>query len=629
MAVSELIMSILVSYGSWVSPITSDLIAKDALVFSEMHADDKDLYWTEQHSAEGGRLALMKRTAKGGIEEVFPEASVRTRVHEYGGGAFTVHNGTLYFTNDKDRKFYRYQDKKLKALGGSDAYRFADAAVRPDGKSIVVVCERHDSPTQVANFLSFIDVNGKERIIAKDGDFYSNPCFSPDGKKLAFLTWNFPNMPWDGTTLWVGNIDDNGEISNLEVIAGGKDESICQVQWAPDGTLYFVSDRTGFWNIYRKKGKEIEAVCPKEAEFGIPAWVFGRPTYAFLDDKIICCYTEKGFDKLGIIDLKTKQLRDLGLPFTAIANLIVLKDRAYFFGSTPTEPSSIISLDPITGKYEVIRKAIQISIDQDLISKPELIEYPSMGGKTGYGIYYAPKNPKYAAPQGEKPPLIVRCHGGPTSRASPVFSLEVQYWTSRGFAFVDINYGGSTGFGREYFKRLEGTWGVLDVEDSLSAVKTLIARGLVDEKRVVIRGGSAGGYTVLVALTQSNVFAAGTSYFGISDLELLYQDGHKFESRYTDRLVAPYPEGIELIHERSPIYHIDKIHAPILLLQGDEDKIVPPNQSEKIYEALKARGLPVEYILFKGEGHGFRGADAIKRSLDAELAFYRKVLSLK
>lgn len=618
-----------VPYGNWPSIITTELITQESIGFSDMQSDGSDLYWGETRPLEKGRIALMKRTANGKIAEVDPNISVRTRVHEYGGGAFAAYMGIVYFSNDRDRAFYSIDAKgKLRKLCDDTQKRFADGCISADGKLIYLVCEEHCQDGKVLNYLVQMDWEGNQKVIASGHDFYSSPRLSPDGKKLAFLSWDFPNMPWDGTTLWLLNV---GEDTPAE-IGGGPDESICQVQWSPKGDLYFCSDRSGFWNIYRlKKGKVgFECIYEMDAEFGQPAWVFGRPTYAFIShpggEALVAAYSDKGIDKLALLLPNDHQLKELELPFTYAANLCSIEGKVYFFGASPTMPLSLIELDPQTGETGVIKRGVKAVPDKEWISLPELIEYPSMDNKKGYGFYYPPKNPNCRGLPGEKPPLVVRCHGGPTARASAFLSLEVQYWTSRGYAFVDVNYGGSTGYGREYFKRLEGNWGVLDVEDALSAAHTLTARGDVDPQRLFIRGGSAGGYTVLCAVARDQTFAGGTSYFGISDLELLYQDGHKFESRYTDRLVAPYPEEIDLIRERSPINHIEKISTPLLLLQGDEDKIVPPNQSEVIYEALKKRGVPVEYFLFKGEGHGFRSAENIRKSLEEELKFYQNLL---
>lgn len=611
-------------FGSWKSELTTDKIVKDSIGFYEMQADGEALYWTELHPTEKGRVNLVKYVPAKGETSIAPDISVRTRVHEYGGGALAVKNNTLILSRDSDKQLWQLNNKLVQLTNDPNS-RFADGTIHPTKPLSIWVCEEGNENTLCA--LS----DGKLHTIASGQDFYSTPRISPDGKWLVYLSWNFPNMPWDGTTLWLAQLGENGDLIEPRKIAGGEEESIFQPEWSPDGTLYFVSDRTGFWNLYHYiNGKTINVLsAPMEAEFGIPAWVFGRPTYTFLDSNTIyCVVASKGVDTLAKIDVKKRSYTDLKLPFTLVQNVITYQGKIFFFGASPTQPNSIIALDPKSNHYTIIKQSFKLPFGEEWISKPETISFPSENGKEAYGFYYPPKNPQYVSPKGELPPLIVKVHGGPTSRAYPYLSMETQFWTSRGFALIDVNYSGSTGYGREYFKRLEGRWGIVDVDDSISAARTLVKRGLADPTRLIIRGGSAGGYTTLAALAFSDVFAAGTSYFGISDLELLYQDGHKFESKYTDRLVGPYPEALDLIRARSPLYHLEKFTKPVLLLQGDEDKIVPPNQTLEIYEKLIELDRPVGMIMFKGEGHGFRQAPNIKRSLDAELYFYGKTLDI-
>lgn len=612
-------LTMIAPFGSWESPITTDLMVKDSISFNEMQADDEGLYWTETHPKEKGRSALVRYDGK----ETFlaPEANIRSRVHEYGGGAFCLVEGSIVFSNDADQQLYRLEKNgTVKKLTDAPDCRFAD------GCRSIWVCEKHAG--EVQNFLVRVDESGVHEI-ASGHDFYSSPRISPDGKKLAFITWDFPYMQWDSSTVWLADIGEDGKLHNLTPISGGPDESVCQVQWSSDGALHFVSDNTGFWNLYRFHHGQIENLCEMEAEFGVPAWVFGRPTYTFLPDgKIVCMYAVKGIDHLGIIDPENHSLTDLKLPFTSVHNLVTRQGKVYFFGATAIHPTSLVCLDPATNRYEIVKQSLPTPITQEWISTAEIIEYPAADGKVGYAFYYPPKNPNFQASEDERPPLIVKCHGGPTGRSYAQLSLETQYWTTRGYAFVDVNYGGSTGYGRAYFKRLEKNWGIVDVNDCISAAKVLIERNLADPKRLLIRGGSAGGYTTLAALTFHDVFAAGTSYYGVSDLELLFEDTHKFEARYTDLLIGPYPEEIDLIRARSPINYIDKISVPVLLLQGGEDKIVLPNQSQRIYDALKQKGVPVGMIIFEDEGHGFRQAANIKRSLEAELYFYSKVLGI-
>lgn len=621
-------MIVTAAFGSWESPITSDVIVQESISFHEMHTDGESIYWTELHPKEKGRLALMQYTPENKAKPLLPEISVISRVHEYGGGAFCVHQGNVYFSNDSDKQLYVLKKTgELAQITDTPNCRYADGFVSSDGEKQFWVCEKH-TKNEVENFLVCISKNTVQKI-ASGHDFYSSPRLSPDGKNFAFITWDFPNMPWDGSTLWLAEIDEKGMLHNKRAVAGGPNESICQIQWSSEGKLFFISDRTGFWNLYCFNHGKSETICSKEAEFGIPAWVFGRPTYAFLKNgKIACVYCEKGIDKLVILDPKTKTLEDPHLPYTLVQNLISCRGMLYCFAASALDPLAIVSYHLIDQKTSLVSLSFKNPFDEKWISKPEVLEYPSLNGKVGYGFYYPPKNPEYMGGKTTKPPLIVKVHGGPTSRSAARFDLETQYWTSRGFALVDVNYGGSTGYGREYMKRLEGNWGILDVYDSISAAKALVDRGLVDEKKMFIRGGSAGGYTTLAALAFHNVFAGGTSYYGVSDLILLYQDTHKFEAKYTDLLVGSYPEQEELIRKRSPINYINQIHAPILLLQGDQDKIVPPNQTLVIFEALKEKEIPVGMLIFEGEGHGFRNAPNIKKSLDAELYFYQKILHL-
>lgn len=611
-----LLMVMTAPFGTWTSPITTDLMVAQSIGFSDMKADEHGLYWTELRPHEKARLALVKNG-----ESLFEEISVKTRVHEYGGGAFCLSNGQVVFSNDADRQLYCYDGNNLEKLTDTPDSRYAD------GDGAYWVCETHGE--KVDNTLVRLDEKGAHTV-ATGHDFYSSPRVSPDGKKLAYITWDFPHMQWDSSQLWLADIGEDGKLHNREMIAGGPDESVCQVLWSPDGVLHYVSDETGFWNLYSFDGETEENLCPMEAEFGVPAWVFGRPTYAFLPDgQIACMVVEKGVDSLGILDPATKTLEKPDLPFTLVQNLVTYEDKVYFFGAGPTLPISIVSYDPKTNNCKVVKQSFDVPITDEWISKGEIIEYPSLDGKTGYAFYYPPTNPNFEPPEGEAPPMIVKSHGGPTARSYTFLTLEIQYWTSRGFAFLDVNYGGSTGYGREYFKRLEKQWGVLDVEDCISAAKTVVSKGLADEKRLLVRGGSAGGYTTMACLTFHDIFAAGTSYYGVSDLELLYKDTHKFEAQYTDLLIGKYPEEIELIRERSPSSYPEKISTPLLLLQGTEDKIVPPNQSEEIYEVLKKRGTPVGMLLFEGEGHGFRQAANVKHALDAELYFYAKILGLE
>ncbi|HAA31360.1 MAG TPA: peptidase [Cyanobacteria bacterium UBA8553] len=636
-------------YGSWKSPITADLIVAGTIGLGQIVLDGEDVYWSEGRPSEGGRNAIARRTPDGQISDVTPSPfNARTRVHEYGGGAFTVKDGTIYFSNFADQRLYKQTpdtepqpltpDFSLLSQGG--ARRYADAVVDSQRQRIICVLEDHtNGGHEPVNTLVSISLdNGEDiKVLASGSDFYSSPRLSPDGSQLAWLSWNHPNMPWDGTQLWVAQIQDDGSLDEAKCVAGGVNESIFQPEWSPDGVLYFVSDRTNWWNLYRwlspRSSGEIEGVdpvCPLEAEFGLPQWVFGMSTYGFeSSDRIICTYTQKGNWQLASLDLKTKQLEAIETPYTDILSLQVANGRVVFIGGSATQPTAIVQMDLATRHIEVLRQSSELEIDKGYLSTPQAIAFPTENHLTAYAFFYPPNNKDYIAPTGEKPPLIVKSHGGPTAATSSAFNLKIQYWTSRGFAFVDVNYGGSTGYGRNYRQRLKDNWGIVDVDDCANVAKYLAQEGLVDGDRLAIAGGSAGGYTTLAALTFRDVFKAGASYYGVSDLEALATDTHKFESRYLDGLIGPYPERKDLYEQRSPLHFTDQLSCPVIFFQGLEDKVVPPNQAEMMVDALKAKGLPVAYVAYEGEQHGFRRAENIKRTLDGEFYFYSRVFGFE
>jgi len=467
---------------------------------------------------------------------------------------------------------------------------------------------------------------GANSILVSGNNFYSSPKISPDGTRLAWMTWNHPNMPWDGSEVWAGDISDDGGIINQQLVAGGLRESIFQPEWSPDGVLYFVSDRTGWWNLYRHTGNASECLVEMEADFGAPQWVFGMSTYAFASaETIVCALVEKGIWSLGAIDTRTRQFERISTAFTDISDVRAVAGRVVFRAGSPHDPFSIIEMDVQTRETKVLRRASNIEIDPAYISEPVPVEFPTENGLTAHGFFYPPKNRDFTAPATERPLLLVKSHGGPTSATIAVFMPALQYWTSRGIAVLDVNYGGSTGYGRAYRERLNGAWGIVDVDDCVNGAKFLAARHDADPDRSMIDGGSAGGYTTLCALTFRDYFKAGASYYGVSDLEALELDTHKFESRYSDGLVGPYPERRDLYIERSPIHFTDRLSCPVIFFQGLEDKVVPPNQAEMMVEALRRKQLPVTYVAFEGEQHGFRRAENIKRSLDGELYFYSRI----
>ncbi|NGX51659.1 MAG: hypothetical protein K1060chlam2_01532, partial [Chlamydiae bacterium] len=575
---------------------------------------------------EKGRSVVV-RWRDGEAEDLLPAPySARSRVHEYGGGSFTVHDGFVYFSNYSDQHLYlRSSEGEISPLTQGDSRRYANPIFDSWRALLFAVEEVHRSDGAVENRLVTIQKEGGIIDVIHEGwDFYSMAALHPKGTHLAFLTWNHPNMPWDGTTLWVGELTPDGTLINLKEVAGGVSESIFQPQWSPDGTLYFVSDRSGFWNLYRLGEREVEACYPMEAEFGEPLWVFGMSRYGFLPDgKIAAIYTVKGIDSLGVVDPDENRLERLELPFTSLSNLKVQGALLYFMGASPTEVKSLIRYDFKT--VERIRLSKRVKLD--VISVPEMIEFPTEEGLTTYGFFYPPKNRNFTG--SDLPPLIVKCHGGPSARVTSALNLEIQFWTSRGIAFLDMNYGGSTGFGREYRERLKGKWGIVDVDDCTNSALYLAEQGRVDPDRMAIKGGSAGGYTTLAALTFKDIFKAGASYYGVSDLEALVHEMHKFESHYLEGLIGPYPMEKKRYIEYSPIHHTDRLSCPVILFQGAEDKVVPPSQAEKMFEALNKKKIPVAYLLFEGEQHGFRNAENIKRALDAELFFYSKIFGFE
>ncbi|CAN5893398.1 S9 family peptidase [soil metagenome] len=619
-------------YGSWGSPISSDLIVRGMVGLSGVAVDGGDVYWLEGRPNEGGRNVVVLRAPDGRTEDVTPQPfNARTRVHEYGGGDFAVLVGAVYFSNFADQRIYRRSPgEEPRPLTPETGRRYADMVVDRDRRRLIAVREDHSvAEREPANEIAAVDLESwEDRVLVSGNDFYSSPRLSPDGGRFAWLTWNHPNMPWDGTQLMVCDLDAEGLPENVEQVAGGQNESIFQPEWSPDGTLHFVSDRTGWWNLYRRREGRIELLCEKEAEFGLPQWAFGMSTYAFVSpERIVCSYGERGSSRLALLDTETGELEPVETPYSGIA--YVHADAAtgsvVFRGSSPAETACIVRLDSSTGHHEVLRRAGDLEIDPGYLSVPEPVEFPTENGQKAYGFFYPPKNPDYVAPEGDLPPLLVMSHGGPTSATSTALDPEVQYWTSRGIAVLDVNYGGSTGYGREYRRRLDGAWGVVDVEDCENGALYLAGRGLVDGGRLMITGGSAGGYTTLCALAFTDTFAAGASHFGVSDVEALAEETHKFESHYLDRLIGPYPERADLYRERSPIHHTGRLSCPVIFFQGLEDEVVPREQTETMFAALRDKGLPVSYVPFEGEQHGFRRAENIRRALDGELYFYSRV----
>lgn len=627
-------------FGSWKSPITSDLIVAGTIRLGEIRLDGETVYWLEGRPTEGGRYVIVKRSPDGTIVDVTPpDFNVRTRVHEYGGGAYSVHNSTIYFSNFTDQRLYQQAPgHDPTPLTPDVALRYADAVVDAGRDRLICVREDHRGAGEAVNTVVAVPIGNppeeesEGEVLVSGYDFYASPRLSPDGSMLAWICWNHPDMPWDATELWVAPIGADGTLETPQKIAGSERQSIFQPEWSPDGTLYFVSDRTNWWNLYRwlPQSGEVQPMCPKDAEFGLPQWVFGMSTYGFeSSESLICAYIESGVQQLARLNIATHELIPIATPYTSIGGLRVNAHMAAFGAGSPTQPSAIAVLELPSGQLEELRRSSTVEVDAGYLSVPEAIEFPTENGLTAYGFYYAPKNKDFTAPETEKPPLLVKIHGGPTAATSTTLDLRLQYWTSRGIAILDVNYGGSTGYGRDYRERLNERWGIVDVDDCVNGAMYLVKQGKADGDRLMIDGGSAGGYTTLAALTFRDTFKAGASYYGVSDAEALARDTHKFESRYLDSLIGAYPSEKSRYVERSPIHATERLSCPVIFLQGDEDKIVPPNQAELMVNALKSKGLPVAYVLFEGEQHGFRKADNIKRALDAELYFYAQVFGFE
>lgn len=618
-------------YGSWPSPISSDHVASGGVNLSYPKAQGEIIYWLEGRPAEKGRNVIV-RYQEG---DVFgKEFDARSKVHEYGGGSYLVHGDTIFFCQNKNQRIYRIKDGSLPvAVTPDNGMRYADMIYDEKRNVLYAVREEHREK-EIFNTLVKINPDTKEvEVIAEGCDFYSNPILSPNGGQFAYMRWNHPNMPWDGCELLLHDVKRDGSLQPGKVVAGGKTESIFQPSFSPDGILYFVSDKNGYWNLYRYLQEKVELLLPMEAEFGSAQFVFGLTNYTFVPSNgswdIVAAYTQEGIDHLGILSLKKFTFTTFDLPYTSIKYVVSNERSVYFIGASPFEPPQIARLDLKSHKVEIIKKSRELDFEEGMISVGEQIAFPTNDGKKAYAFFYPPQNPHIQGPANERPPLLVRCHGGPTYNVTNALNLEIQYWTSRGFGVLDVNYRGSVGYGREYREELNGNWGRVDVNDCCDAALYLAHQGLIDHNRMAIKGGSAGGYLALSAVSFRDVFQGAVSYYGISDLEKMTMEGEKFESHYHESLIGPYPKLKKVFRERSPIHFVDKVHVPVLLIHGADDKIVFPSQSEEFYHALKKRNQKTYYLLFEKEGHGIRSAENIKKVLLAELVFYSDIFRFK
>ncbi len=620
-------------YGSWDSPISSEMITAESISLDQITIFNNRIYWLERRPAEAGRNVIVSYR-DGQTTDLLPQPfNARSRVHEYGGGVYCVSEHGVYFVNDADQGIYCLQPGESPSLVvQSDGLRFADLQYDPSHHRLLCICEDHTrGTTEPSNSLVVIDTTGgKLHVLHRDHDFYASPRLSHDSSQLAWLCWNHPEMPWDGTELWLADIDRYGALQQGRRIAGDTETSIFQPEWSPHDELFFVSDASGWWNLHHHQDNTASVVVPDESEFGLPQWVFAQSTYAFIDSNtIICSHIKNGVGILSLLELDKQKLTPLTNEWNTYASVTSGNGFVCFIAASEYQFPQLIKYDPHSHKHETISTSCRTDIDRDHISRGKHTSITTRHGDTIDAIVYFPVNKDFCAPADELPPLIVIGHGGPTGMADASLDLRKQYWTSRGFAIADVNYSGSTGFGRDYRERLMLKWGLRDVDDVCDVAQYLADNGKVDKKRMIIKGSSAGGYTVLAALTFHNTFSCGASYYGISDLETLINDTHKFESRYMDKLVGEYPLHKQHYRDRSPINHVEQLDCPVIFFQGLEDKVVPPSQAEMMVEALKHKGIAVSYITFENEQHGFRNADTIKAALNAELYFYARVFNFE
>jgi dipeptidyl aminopeptidase/acylaminoacyl peptidase len=618
-------------FGTWPSSISADIVASAAPKINHIQSNGTLLTWVESRPNEGGRNVIMGRTQDGLISDLIPPPySHYSRVHEYGGMAYTLSESCIYFVNASDQRIYQQiiGEKNPTPITKAGP-RFADLILDSSNNRLIAICEQHNKTSEPENYLVGVSLeadNPQLTPLARGADFYAYPRISPNGKSLCWIEWNHPNMPWDSTQLWQADIH-NHRLENKQLIAGGDGhEAIFQPQWSPDNQLYYVSDRGNWWNIY-SADKGIIMAMP--AEFATPLWQFGMSTYDFIDANTIgCLWTQQGVWYCGYLDIATAELNHVECLYKCMQAACCHGNSLFMVAGAPYIADEIVAVSQ-QGKVESIYSPSSLDIEQENLAIPESINFSTADNSSVQAFFYPPTSSQYCGHDKELPPVIAICHGGPTGATDCSLNLKIQYWTNRGFAVVDVNYRGSTGFGRDYRNALNGAWGVADIEDMQYVIKYLTKLQKIDPDRCIIRGSSAGGYTVLSALTFTDTFKAGASLYGIGNLESLVSDTHKFESRYLDKLVGAYPEKKEIYQQRSPINHIQRLNCPVIFLQGLEDKVVPPNQAELMVNSLKKQGIDVVYIKFPDEGHGFRKSENIVHAMESELTFYSDVFNLK
>ncbi len=643
-------------FGTWPSPLTLDVLVEGAVGLSFPSVVGGRTYWVESRPAEGGRLVLVRSAVDGtDPEDVFgPDFSVRTLVHEYGGLCYAVDGHTVYFSNFADQRIYRVDPGGVPRPITPEppaprAVRFAAPVVTPGGQHLVAVRERHpdpDTPAGVTNDVVVLPTDGSSepRVLLEGHDFFGHPVLSPDGRRMAWVTWDHPNMPWDESEVWCGELHEDADghpsVTSRRRVAGGPSESVTQPKFAPDGTLLFLSDRTGWWNIYAADpdGGPDRPLAVMDHDLGSPDWVFGTSSFAVRHDgSVVGTWFDRGLCRLGVLRPGARRFVEIPTPLTELGELRPDDEgrSVVAVAGSASQPPAVVRIGAAaTGEeastpIDVLRRSRDDTVGEAYLSVPEPIEFPTEGNLTAHALFYPPRNVDAVPPAGELPPLIVSIHGGPTGMARSVLTYGIQFWTSRGFAVVDVNYGGSAGYGRAYRERLRGAWGVVDLADCVNAARHLVDTGRVDGNRLLIHGGSAGGYTTLCAATFTDVFAAGASYFGIADTMVFVNETHKFESRYTDGLFGPWPDTADVYRDRSPVAHAERLATPLIIFQGLEDKVVPPDQAEIMVAALRDKGVPHAYVPYEGEQHGFRRAENVRRTAEAELYFYGKVLGFE